>query len=115
MFNKTADEVKTPVDTWLYILKHARDGKELPHFGSDIVKDALERIRIDRLDNKTLTELEKEMIAQEEIDCRLAGAKIETRLEMVDAMFAKTNLTDEDISVISKIPLEEIQKRRAHR
>lgn len=113
-FNKTADEVKTPVDTWLYVIKHACDGKELPHFGSDIVKEALERIRIDRLDNKTLTELEREMIAQEEIDCRLAGAKIETRLEMVDAMLAN-DIPVEKISVISGIPLEEIQKRRALR
>lgn len=113
-FNKTADEVKPPVDTWLYVIKHACDGKELPHFGSDIVKEALERIRIDRLDNKTLTELEREMIAQEEIDCRLAGAKIETRLEMVDAMLAN-DIPVEKISVISGIPLEEIQKRRALR
>lgn len=106
--------MKTPVDTWLYVIKHACDGKELPHFGSDIVKEALERIRIDRLDNKTWTELEREMIAQEEIDCRLAGAKIETRLEMVDAMLAN-DIPVEKISVISGIPLEEIQKRRALR
>jgi hypothetical protein len=97
------------------VLKHASDGNELPDFGNDIVRDALDRIRIDRLDCKTLTELEREMIAQEEIDCRLAGAKIETRLEMVDAMFTQTKLTDEEISAISKIPLEEIQKRRALR
>ena len=114
-FNKTVDEVKTPIDAWLYVLKHASDGNELPDFGNDIVRDALDRIRIDRLDCKTLTELEREMIAQEEIDCRLAGAKIETRLEMVDAMFTQTKLTDEEISAISKIPLEEIQKRRALR
>ena len=112
-FNKTVDEVKTPIDAWLYVLKHASDGNELPDFGNDIVRDALDRIRIDRLDSKTLTELEREMIAQEEIDCRLAGAKIESRLEMVDAMFAKTKLTDEEISIVSGIPLEEIQKRRA--
>ena len=54
------------------------------------------------------------MIAQEEIDCRLAGAKIETRLEMVDAMLAN-DIPVEKISVISGIPLEEIQKRRALR
>ncbi|WP_290761278.1 hypothetical protein [Fibrobacter sp. UBA4297] len=34
------------------------------------------------------------------------------KLEMVDAMFEKTKLTDEEISSISGIPLEEIQKRR---
>lgn len=118
-FNKTVDEVKTPIDAWLYVLKHASDGNELPDFGNDIVRDALDRIRIDRLDSKTLTELEREMIAQEEIDCRLAGVKIETRhetrLEMVDALLANGKLTDEDIASVSRIPLEEIQKRRAHR
>jgi predicted transposase/invertase (TIGR01784 family) len=39
--------------------------------------------------------------------------KAEGKLEMVDAMFEKTKLTDEEISSISGIPLEEIQKRRA--
>ena len=34
------------------------------------------------------------------------------KLEMVDDMFEKTKLTDEEISSISGIPLEEIQKRR---
>ena len=55
------------------------------------------------------------MIAKEEIECRLAGAKIETRFEMVDAMLANPKLTDEDISAISKISLDEIKKRRAQR
>ena len=35
------------------------------------------------------------------------------KLEMVDAMIAKTKLSDEEISVVSGIPIEEIQKRRA--
>ena len=37
----------------------------------------------------------------------------DTKLEMIDAMIAKTKLTDEEISAVSGIPLEEIQKRRA--
>ena len=37
------------------------------------------------------------------------------KLEMVDAMFANSKLTNEDIAVISGFPLEEIQKRRAQR
>ena len=41
--------------------------------------------------------------------------KTEAKLEMVDAMFANSKLTDEDIAVISGFPLEEIQKRRAQR
>ena len=49
------------------------------------------------------------MIAQEEIDCRLAGAKIETRFEMVDAMLSR-NYSEEEISIISGISKEEILK-----
>ena len=41
--------------------------------------------------------------------------KTEAKLEMVDAMLANPKLTDEDIAVISGIPLDEIQKRRAQR
>ena len=39
----------------------------------------------------------------------------DTKLEMVDAMLANPKLTDEDIAVISGIPLDEIQKHRAQR
>jgi hypothetical protein len=39
----------------------------------------------------------------------------QTKLEMIDAMFAKTKLSDEEISAVSGIPLDEIQKRRAQR
>ena len=56
--------------------------------------------------------VEKEMIAQEEIDCRLAGAKIETRFEMVDAMLSR-NYSEEEISIISGISKEDILKRKA--
>ena len=37
------------------------------------------------------------------------------KLEMIDAIFAKTKLTDEEIATISGIPQEEIAKRRAQR
>ena len=48
----------------------------------------------------------------EEIECRLAGAKIETRFEMVDAMLAN-DIPIEKIAIISGIPLDEIKKRSA--
>ncbi len=75
-FNKTADGVENPVDAWLYVLKHAHEGDPLPDFGNGIVNEALKRIKIENLDKTTLTELEREMIAKEEIECRLAGANI---------------------------------------
>ena len=39
----------------------------------------------------------------------------EHKLEMVDTMLANNKLTDEEIAIISGIPLDEIQKRRAQR
>ena len=67
------------------------------------------------------------MIAQEEIDCRLAGARIqglkegqekgrkETLLEVVDALLANGKLNDEDIAAITNVPLDEIHSRRTSR
>ena len=43
---------------------------------------------------------------------RIEG-KAEEKLEMVDAMLAKTKLTNEEISSVSGISVEEIQKHRA--
>ena len=147
-FNKTADEVKDPVDIWLYVLKHAHEDKPLPDFGNDIVNEALNRIKIENLDRTTLTEAEREMTTKEELACCFAYARTkgeeegrkeglekgrkegfeegkkegreesrkkveqEAKLEMIDAMLANSKFTDDDISVISGIPKEEIQKRR---
>ena len=94
--------------------KHAHEGEPLPDFGNGIVNGALNRIKIENLDKTTLNELEREMIAKEEIECRLAGAKIETRFEMVDAMLAN-DIPIEKIAIISGIPLDEIKKRSAQR
>ena len=47
-------------------------------------------------------------VEEEELEAKIK----ETKLEMVDAMFVNTNLTDQEISIVSGIPLEEIQKRR---
>ena len=41
--------------------------------------------------------------------------KAEAILEIINAMFAKTKLSDEEISAVSGIPIDEIQKRRAQR
>ena len=119
-FNKTADEVKDPVDIWLYVLKHAHEGKPLPDFGNDIVNEALNRIKIENLDKTTLTEAEREMTTKEEIACCLASAKIETRretrhetkIEMVDAMLANGKLNDEEIAAISGFSKDDILKRK---
>ena len=50
-------------------------------------------------------------IEEEELETKIK----DTKLEMVDAMLANNKLTDGEISIISGIPLDEIQKRRAQR
>ena len=55
---------------------------------------------------KSIAEVEEEEIAE----------KIAQRdRDWIDAMIANGKLTDEDISSISKVPLDEIQKRRSQR
>ena len=78
--------------------------------------------------------IEDTSTTKEEIECCISFAKVkaqesadryaaetivrkqhETTLKMVDTMLANGKLTDEEISDISEIPLEEIKKRRALR
>ena len=61
------------MDAWLYLLNHAGDGKELPHFGNEILEEALERIRVDNADDELLTRQEKDMVTREEIDTIIAS------------------------------------------
>jgi hypothetical protein len=62
---KSISEVNDSVDAWLYLLNHAGDGKELPHFGNEILEEALERIRVDNADDELLTRQEKDMVTKD--------------------------------------------------
>ena len=72
-FKKSESEVSGSVDAWLYLLNHAGDGKDLPHFGNEILEEALERIRVDNADDELLTRQEKDMVTREEIDTIIAS------------------------------------------
>ena len=50
-------------------------------------------------------------VEEEELEAKIK----DTKLEMVDAMFTNTKLTDEEIAVISSFTVDDIQKRRAQR
>ena len=129
-FNKKAHEVKSVTDAWIYLLKNAGSEKEIPTFGSDIVKEALERIRVDNLDDETLKTVEREMTTKEEMACCLAFAKRKMaeevrkeitedlkkemaedaeaeRREMIVAMLAE-GLSVEKVVRISKLPESEV-------
>ena len=78
-FTKSASEVKGPADAWLYLLNHARDGGELPDFGSGIVEEALERIRVENADDKLLEAQELNMTTKEDYESWAAGIVIKAK------------------------------------
>lgn len=80
-FTKSADEVDCAADVWLYLLNHARDGGELPDFGSGIVEDALERIRVENADDELLQAQELNMTTKEDYESWMAGKVIKARAE----------------------------------
>lgn len=75
-FTKSADEVKGSAEMWLYLLNHARDGGELPDFGSEIVEEALDRIRVENADDKLLEAQEHDMTTKEDYECWAAGKEL---------------------------------------
>ena len=80
-FKKTLKEIDGSVDAWLYLLSHAGDGGELPDFGSDIIRDALDRIRVDNADDKLLLDQEKYMSLKDDYRIVLASAIIRAKEE----------------------------------
>ena len=70
---------------------------------TETINDQVSYYKADTLIRNKYMTFEYELYEREE----------KVKLEMVDAMIAKTKLSDEEISVVSGIPLEKIQKRRA--
>ena len=83
-FTKSADEVRGSADMWLYLLNHARDGGDLPTFGSGIVENALERIRVENADDDLLTAQELNMTTKEDYESWAAGLVIKAREKAVE-------------------------------
>ena len=105
-FKKTAEEVSGPVDAWLYLLNHAADSDELPNFGSDIIEEAIDRIRVDNADEELLSDQENAMSMKEDYEIILASTEIRAREE---------GRVDERVAVAldmlaDNVPIEEIVK-----
>ena len=99
------------IDEWAIYSRNSMENRiKEPVFAKN--KYIIVSLAIDNLDDETLKAMEHEMVTKEEIECRLAGAKIETRFEMVDAMLSR-NYSEEEISIISGVSKEEILKRKA--
>ena len=69
------------VDKWLYLLNHAKDGNELPNFGSEIIEDAIERIKVANAPDELLAAQEKYMMTKEDYESWAAGLVIHAREE----------------------------------
>ena len=70
-----------PVDAWLYLLNHAADSDKLPNFGSDIIEEAIDRIRVDNADEELLSDQENAMSMKEDYESILASTEIRARQE----------------------------------
>ena len=105
-FKKSKDEVCSRLDAWLYLFNHAGTDSEVPDFGSKIIKDALERIRVDKADNKLLARQEKAMKRDEEYRTRLASGVVNAELKVYKALIAAGKITAEDAVQVSGYPKE---------
>ena len=106
------------VDKWLYLLNHAKDGKELPNFGSEIMKDAIERIKVANAPDELLAAQEKYMMTKEDYESWAAGLVIHAREEAMaegEAKGLEKGAADERTAVALDMladnePLEKIVK-----
>lgn len=105
-FKKSKEEVCSRLDAWLYLFNHAGTDSEVPDFGSKIIKDALERIRVDKADNKLLARQEKAMKRDEEYKTRLASGVVNAELKVYKALIAAGKITAEDAVQVSGYPKE---------
>lgn len=78
-FKKSIEEVNGAVDKWLYLLNHAKDGNELPNFGSEIMEEAIGRIKVDKASKELLAAQEKFMTTKEDYESWAAGLVIHAR------------------------------------
>ncbi|MBR2094754.1 MAG: hypothetical protein IJ908_03945 [Fibrobacter sp.] len=75
-FKKSIEEVNSSIDKWLYLLNHAKDGKKLPNFGSDIIQDAIERIKVEKASDELLAAQEANMTTKEDYESWAIGLVI---------------------------------------
>ena len=98
------------VDKWLYLLNHAKDGKELPNFGSEIIEDAIERIKVANAPDELLAAQEKYMTTKEDYESWAAGLVIHAREEARAEERDKRNTEMALDMLADNKPIEEIVK-----
>ena len=95
-FKKSEKEVHSRLDAWLYLLNHAGTDNKVPDFGNRIIKEALDRIRVDKADNKLLARQGNAMKRDEEYKTRLASAVVKANVKLLDALIAAGKITLDD-------------------
>ena len=75
-FKKSIEEIDSSIDKWLYLLNHAKDGKKLPSFGSEIIQDAIERIKVENASDELLAAQEANMTTKEDYESWAIGLVI---------------------------------------
>ena len=88
-FKKSIEEVNSSIDKWLYLLNHAKDGKKLPNFGSDIIQDAIERIKVENASDELLAAQEANMTTKEDYESWAIGLVINASEKAKAEGFAK--------------------------
>ena len=88
-FKKSIEEIDSSIDKWLYLLNHAKDGKELPNFGSDIIQDAIERIKVENASDELLAAQEANMTTKEDYESWAIGLVINASEKAKAEGFAK--------------------------
>jgi len=105
-FKKSKEEVSSRLDSWLYLLNHAGADNDVPDFGNRIIRDALERIRVDKAGNDLLARQEKAMKRDEEYKTRLASAVVKAKLELLGNLIAAGKITVDDAVKATGYPKE---------
>ena len=88
-FKKSIEEIDSSIDKWLYLLNHAKDGKELPNFGSEIIQDAIERIKVENASDELLAAQEANMTTKEDYESWAIGLVINASEKAKAEGFAK--------------------------
>ena len=105
-FKKSKEEVCSRLDSWLYLLNHAGADNDVPDFGNKIIRDALERIRVDRAGYDLLARQERAMKRDEEYKTRLASAVVKAKLELLGNLIAAGKITVDDAVKATGYPKE---------
>ena len=105
-FKKSKEEVSSRLDSWLYLLNHAGADNDVPDFGNKIIRDALERIRVDRAGYDLLARQERAMKRDEEYKTRLASAVVKAKLELLGNLIAAGKITVDDAVKATGYPKE---------